>query len=307
MKQKLYCTLIGCLSFVLVWGQTRQITGRVTSDTTSQGLTGVSVNVKGGTGGTSTDESGNFSITIPDRNNVVLTFSSVGFTTQDVSVGSRNVVNVVMISAAFVMSDVVVIGYQSVKRRDLTGSVSSISARQLRDIPVNSAAEALTGRLAGVQITGTEGTPDAEFLIRIRGGGSITQDNSPLYIIDGVQVENALNVISPQDIETVDVLKDASATAIYGARGANGVVIITTKGGRSQKPVISYNGLFGVDILANKLDVLSPYDFVHYQYERSRGSSADESAFQDTYGRFEDLDLYQYVPFVDWQEQMFGR
>jgi TonB-linked SusC/RagA family outer membrane protein len=122
-----------------------------------------------------------------------------------------------------------------------------------------------------------------------------------------VQVENALSVISPQDIESVDVLKDASATSIYGARGANGVVIITTKGGRNQKPVISYNGFFGVDKLANKLDVMQPYDFVLYQYERSRGNSTDETNFQNTYGRFEDLDLYKSVPFVDWQEQMFGR
>src|SRR5690606_495041 len=134
----------------------------------------------------------------------------------------------------------------------------------------------------------------------------ITQDNSPLFIIDGIQVENALSVISPQDIESIDVLKDASATAIYGARGANGVVIITTKGGRNQKPVISYNGLVGIDKLANKLEVFNPSEFVLYQYERSRGSSVDEANFLETYGRFEDMDLYQYVPFVDWQEELFG-
>lgn len=205
------------------------------------------------------------------------------------------------------LDDVVVIGYQTMRRRDLLSSVSSVGARDLKDIPINSAAQALTGRLAGVQITGTEGSPDATAVIRVRGGGSITQDNSPLYIIDGIQVEDALNVISPQDIASVDVLKDASATAIYGARGANGVIIITTKNGRNQKPTLSYNGMVGVSRLANKLDVMNPYEFVLYQYERSRGSTADMNSFQNTYGIFQDLDLYKSVPFVDWQDQMFGR
>ncbi|MES1217840.1 MAG: TonB-dependent receptor, partial [Bacteroidota bacterium] len=180
-------------------------------------------------------------------------------------------------------------------------------ARQIKDIPINSAAQALAGRLAGVQITGTEGSPDAAAVIRVRGGGSITQDNSPLYIIDGIQIENGLSVISPQDIASVDVLKDASATAIYGARGANGVVIITTKGGKNQKPALSYNGMVGVSQLANKLEVMNPYDFVFYQYERSRGSTTDMNSFLNTYGTFADLELYKSIPFVDWQDQMFGR
>jgi TonB-linked SusC/RagA family outer membrane protein len=193
------------------------------------------------------------------------------------------------------------------RRRDLLSSVSSVSSRDLKDIPVNSAAQALAGRLAGVQITGTEGSPDATAVIRVRGGGSITQDNSPLYIIDGIQVEDALSVISPQDIASVDVLKDASATAIYGARGANGVVIITTKNGRNQKPTLTYNGHVGVSRLANKLEVMNPFEFVLYQYERSRGSTADMNSFQNTYGIYQDLELYKSIPFVDWQDQMFGR
>ncbi|HLG38250.1 MAG TPA: SusC/RagA family TonB-linked outer membrane protein, partial [Chitinophagaceae bacterium] len=177
----------------------------------------------------------------------------------------------------------------------------------LKDIPINSAAQALAGRLAGVQVTGTEGSPNAEVLIRVRGGGSITQDPQPIYIVDGVQVENALSVLSPQDIESVDVLKDASTTAIYGARGANGVFIITTKKGRNMRPVISYSGLAGIKKLANKLEVMNPYEFVLYQYEGSRGSAAARQTFQDTYGRWEDLDLYKSIPAVDWQEEMFGR
>ncbi len=305
MKREICLTLLGCILSIFAWSQTRQVSGRVISDA-GQGIGGVNVTVKGTNIGTSTSNDGNFSFQVPDRNNVVLVFSSVGFNTQEVSLGNRSTVNITLSGFENAL-DEVVIGYQTIRRRDLTGSVSSVNARQLKDIPINSAAEALAGRLAGVQITGTEGTPNAEVMVRVRGGGSITQDNSPLYIIDGIQVENALSVISPQDIESIDVLKDASATAIYGARGANGVVIITTKGGRGQKPVISYNGLYGVDQLANRLDVMNPYEFVLYQYERSRGNNADMNNFLNTYGRFEDLDLYQHVPFVDWQDQMFGR
>ena len=303
MKHRIYCLLLLLLSVAIVRAQTKQVTGRVTTET-GDGIPGVTVTVKGTNNATRTNQDGSFSINASGNN--VLVFSYVGYTAQEQSVGDRSTINVTLVNEVTSLSDVVVIGYQTVRRRDLTGSVSSINAKQLKDVPINSAAEALAGRLAGVQITGTEGTPNAEVLIRVRGGGSITQDNSPLYIIDGIQVENALSVISPQDIESIDVLKDASATAIYGARGANGVVIITTKGGRNQKPVISYNGLVGIDKLANKLDVMDPSEFVLYQYERSRGSSQDEANFLQTYGRFEDMDLYQYVPFVDWQEEMFG-
>ena len=288
MKHKALLLLL-LISHTLLWAQTRQLTGKVTDQTTGESLPGVTVAVKGTNVQTSTNNSGDFTIQIPDRNNIVLVLSSVGYTSREVSVGSNNNLSVVLAEEATTLNDVVVIGYQTVRRRDLTGSVSSINASQLKDVPINSAAEALAGRLAGVQVTGTEGTPNAEVLIRVRGGGSITQDNSPLYIIDGIQVENALSVISPQDIESIDVLKDASATAIYGARGANGVVIITTKGGKNQKTTINYNGLVGVDQVANSLDVMNPYDFVIYQYERSRGSQTDRQNFQEDAV----FDLYQ--------------
>jgi TonB-dependent starch-binding outer membrane protein SusC len=305
MRQKLILLLVFLIPLTHLMAQSRQVTGTVTSDSTLGALTGVTVTLKGTGTMATTDAQGKYTITVPG-NNSTLVFSYVGHEAKEVNVGSRNEIDVVLVSAS-TLADVVVIGYQTIQRRDLTGSVSSVNASQLRNVPINSAAEALAGRLAGVQITGTEGTPNAEVLIRVRGGGSITQDNSPLYIIDGVQVENALSVISPQDIQTIDVLKDAASTAIYGARGANGVVIITTKGGKNQRTTISYNGLVGVDRLANRLDVLDPYDFVMYQYERSRSSSQERTGFQNTYGRFEDLDLYRSVPFVDWQDQLFGR
>src|SRR5688572_12148768 len=239
------------LSLITV-AQDRLIKGKVTDDAGAP-LQGVSVIPKGSKTGVQTDKDGNFSISIPGTGSITLNLSSSGYKPVGYSTDGTTFLSITMEKSVTSLDDVVVVGYQTMRRRDLLSSVSSVGARDLKDIPVNSAAQALAGRLAGVQVTGTEGSPDAAAVIRVRGGGSITQDNSPLYIIDGIQVEDALNVISPQDIASVDVLKDASATAIYGARGANGVVIITTKNGRNQKPTLSYNGMVGVSQLANKL------------------------------------------------------
>lgn len=288
--------------------QERQVTGTVTKDKTGEALSGVTVTVKGTSTATTTDNEGHFRIRIPEgRSNPVLVFSYVGHNSREVAIGNQTDITTSLLEAATTsLDDVVVIGYGTAKRKDVTSSVSSVNAKQLRDIPLNSAAQALAGRLAGVQITGSEGSPNAEVLIRVRGGGSITQDNSPLYIIDGIQVENGLSTLSPQDIESIDVLKDASATAIYGARGANGVVIITTKSGRNNRTILSYNGFVGVNKLANKLDVLNPYDFVVYQWERAM-FTGDTSSIWDYGRRFDTLSVYKNTPMVDWQEEMFGR
>jgi len=286
-----------------LFAQTKVVSGIVKDDAGAP-LPGVSVLVKGTSNGTVTDVDGKFSITATEG---TLVFSSIGMVSQELKIENQTSFDVKLVSDVTELSEVVVIGYGEVERKDLTSSVSSINAKQLKDIPMNSAAQALAGRLAGVQVVASEGSPNAQVQIRVRGGGSITQDNSPLYVVDGVQVENALNVLSPQDIASIDVLKDASATAIYGARGANGVVIITTKGGRKMKPLVSYNGLVGIRQLANKLEVMNPYDFVMYQYERSRGNTAAENTFRDAYGNFSDLELYREVPNTDWQEESFGR
>lgn len=283
-----------------------EVSGTVTDGSDGTPLPGVNVLVKGRTTGTTTDASGKYRLNVPDANSV-LVFSFIGYAPQEIVVGSKSVIDISLQPDIQQLSEVVVIGYGEVERADLTTSVSSINAKQLKDIPINSAAQAISGRLAGVQVVAAEGSPDAEVLIRVRGGNSITQNNAPLFVVDGIQVENALSVLAPQDIESIDVLKDASATAIYGARGANGVVIITTKGGREMKTTVNYNGLIGVRQLANKLDVMNPYDFVMYQYERSRGNAADEETVLDTYGHYGDFNLYKQVPFVDWQEEVFGR
>lgn len=304
--------LTGMLVCMLLWlapaataqSQAGTLTGTVTSAEDHKPLIGVTVRVKDTQTATITDENGRYKLKLPAKADK-LVFSYTGHVTREETIRGRAVIDVAMAMETKNISDVVVVGYATVRRKDLTGAVSSVNAKQLKDIPVNSAAEALTGRLAGVQITSSEGKPGSDFTIKVRGGGSVTQDNAPLYIIDGVQVEDGFAGIAPQDIESVDVLKDASATAIYGARGANGVVIITTKNGKEGKTIVSYNGTVGVRSLPKELKVLSPYEFVRYQYERSRGLSADSLSFANIYG--EDLEKYKSVPTIDWQDNVFGR
>ena len=299
--------LLALLLFIpfFLHAQTRQISGTVTDDK-GQPASNVTVSVKGGRSA-QTDASGHFSIPITGSGNVTVTLSSIGFKPITITADDKQELTVQLERDAATLAEVV-IGYQTVPRSKVSGSVSSLAGRQIKDVPLSSAAEALQGRLAGVQVTASEGAPGSDIIVRVRGGGSITQDNSPLYIVDGVQVENALSVISPQDIASIDVLKDASTTAIYGARAANGVVIITTKGGRSGKTQISYNGSFGWRELPQYMDVMNPYDFVRWQYERSRGNRDDSISFVNTYGRtWDSVERFKEFPMINWQKEVFGR
>ena len=299
--------LLACCSQQQLFAQGRQLTGTVTSSENKQAAASVSVSVKGTKTATTTDAQGTYKITV-DNKATTIVFSSASFITYETAINGRTVIDAELIADVKELDDVVVVGYSTVKRKDLTGSVSSVNSKQLKDFPLSSAAEALQGKLAGVQLTSTEGAPGAEIIVRVRGGGSITQDNSPLYIVDGVQVENALSVLSPQDIASVDVLKDASTTAIYGARGANGVVIITTKSGRNGKTQVSYNGSFGYRQLSEFQGVMKPYDFVLWQYERTRANATDSASFAQTYGTtWDTLANYKEVNFVNWQDEVFGR
>jgi TonB-linked SusC/RagA family outer membrane protein len=289
------------------FAQNRQIKGKVTDDT-GLPLQGVSVIPKGSKSGVQTDKDGNFSLSVSGTGLITISFTYTGHKPTTLTTDGNSAVSVQLERNAATLEDVVVVGYTTSKRKDLTGSVSSVTAKQLKDIPLSSAAEAIQGKLAGVQIIASEGAPGAEILVRVRGGGSITQDNSPLYIVDGVQVEKALDVISPQDIASIDVLKDASTTAIYGARAANGVVIITTKSGRAGKTQIAYSFSYGFRELPKFMDVLNPYDFVTWQYERTRGNSTDSASFAQTYGTtWDTLGNYKNVPFINWQDEVFGR
>jgi TonB-linked SusC/RagA family outer membrane protein len=280
-----------------------KITGTVIGED-SEGVPGVTVRVKGGTAAVQTNVDGKYEITAPQTGTLV--FSFVGMETQEVAINSRSIVNVTLLNDSNTLDEVVVsIGYGSVRKKDLTGSVASISSDKLAAVPVSSPLEAIAGRLAGVQISPTEGSPDAEMKIRVRGGGSITGDNTPLFIVDGFPV-SSISDIAASDIESIDVLKDASSTAIYGARGANGVIIVNTKSGKAGKVSVSVNSFGGFRNLADKLDVLSPYDYTLWQYERALLDN-DLTRYTRYFGNFQDMDLYQNVTPNDWQDLTFGR
>ncbi len=302
--KKLVLGFMFLLASASLFAQTISVSGKV-ADENGAPLDGVSIKVKGSNAGAQSNNKGTFQINIP-KLGTVLTFSYLGYKNVDFVVKNTAPLNIKLEKDNPNLDEIVLIGYQSVKRKDVMASVASVGAKDLKDIPINSAAEALNGRLAGVSASTAEGSPDANVRIRVRGGMSITGDNSPLYILDGVQVENALSLISPQDIQSIDVLKDAAATAIYGARGANGVIVISTKGGRKGKLQVAFNTFFGAKELANKLEVLNPFDYTFYQFERAVGSSTDSTTFVKNFGPFSNLSSLKDVAIVDWQKEVFG-
>lgn len=286
-----------------LFAQQKDIVGRVVDDK-GLGIPGVSILVKGSKIATVTDFDGNFKIAATAEN-ATLVFTFIGMKTQEVNISGKATVNVVMQAESTDLDAVVVIGYGTAKRKDLTGSVSSVTMDDLKDIPATSALQAIAGRMAGVNVTIADGSPDAPIKVRVRGGGSITQDNSPLYIVDGFQVSN-INDIPPGDIETIDVLKDASSAAIYGAQGANGVVLITTKSGKAGKTEININAYTGIKNTYNLTEVLSPYDYVYFQKELDPGVSTTGTSFYTMYGAWEDVDIYKSKKGTDWQEKLYG-
>jgi len=277
----------------------------IVKDATGEPVIGATIQEEGGTGGTITDFDGNFSINLTGKK--VLKISYVGMKTQTVNVDGKSTIEVTLQDDATTLNDVVVIGYGAVRRKDLTGSVATVNSDALQAVPVASATEALTGKMAGVQITTTEGSPDADVKIRVRGGGSITQSNDPLFIVDGFPVES-ISDIPANDIEDITVLKDASSTAIYGSRGANGVILVTTKSGQAGKTKVSYNMYYSWQKIAKKLDVLSASDYAKWQYELAMmKSSSDLSSYTDYFGNYSDIDLYDNIAQNDWQDITFGR
>ena len=317
------------LSAVLLVGmaaEARVVTGTVT-DQTGETIISASVMVKGTTIGTVTDFDGNYTIDVPDDAKV-LVFSYIGLQTQELNI-TGDVMNVTLKENSEVLDEVVVTGYGTTKKRDLVTSVASVNADQLKDIPVASASEALQGKLAGVSVTTTEGSPDADVKIRVRGGTSLTQSSDPLYIVDGFQV-SSISDISPSDIQSMDVLKDAAATAIYGAQGANGVIIITTKDADNtaedkMQIHFDYTGYMGWKQMAKKYDMLDIDDFVLLQYEyahfKTKGKSADipsnfHQYFDPGYAETGNKDNLMSIPAIqeywhtqkvtDWQEETFG-
>ena len=305
MKSKLHVLLLLAIAPAVMFAQSRKVSGIVTSDSTGRIMSGVAITLKGSKTGTSSADDGRYSITVPG-NNAVLVFTFTGYKRTEIKVGDRSVVNATLSEDVAALDDVVVIGYGTAKRKDMTGTVSSMTASQIEKIPVANIAEAMTGRMPGVQVTTVDGQPGADVVIRVRGGGSITGSNDPLYIVDGFRVSN-LNDIAPADIASIDILKDAATAAIYGAAGANGVVIITTKSAKGGKTTINYSGFEQGKTFPRQLEVLSPYEFVLAQYEYARlRSQAEVDNFSKYFGVYEDLELYKYQKGTDWQKKLFG-
>jgi TonB-dependent SusC/RagA subfamily outer membrane receptor len=244
-----YFAFLTLLFFLTLSAGAQTVTG-IISDKEGP-IPGANVNLKGSTKGVSSDFDGKFTINDVPTNGV-LVFSFVGYETKEVTVGGRSSINVVLEDESKSLKEVVVIGYGAVRKEALTGSVASINGKMLNEVPAANVTQALQGRLAGVELTQTSSKPGAAMQIRIRGTRSLTGDNEPLIVLDGVPFGGLIGDINPVDIKSVDILKDASATAIYGSRGANGVILITTnKGKKNQKATFSYNGFTGLtDVFA---------------------------------------------------------
>lgn len=292
--------LFTAFTVVPAFAQVR-ISGTV-KDKSGEGLPGVNVVVKGKTAGTVTDINGKFTIQTTPKD--VLKFSFMGFKTQEVSVGNQKVISVTLEENAVSIEEVVVVavGYGDVKRKDLTGSVAKANVTDMLKAPVTSIDQALGGRISGVQVSSNDGVPGAGMNIVIRGNNSLTQSSEPLYVIDGFPMESSnASSLNPNDIESIDILKDASATAIYGARGANGVVIITTKSGKEGRPVVTYNGSVSMQNVSKTIPLMNGYEFVKLQQEITTPEDMASSYYKD--GRT--LESYSDMPYYDWQDEIF--
>ncbi|MEZ5071553.1 MAG: SusC/RagA family TonB-linked outer membrane protein [Bacteroidales bacterium] len=299
--------------------QQRTVTGTVI-DTEGEPVPGATVSVKGTTRGAITDMDGKYQLNVDDGD--ILLFSFVGYITQEVPVGSNTVVNVTLAADVKSLEEIVVIGYGTVAKSDLTGSVSSLKSDDMNPGANASIDQMMQGRAAGVQITQSSGEPGGGLSIRIRGAASINASNEPLYVIDGFPIDNSanlsgngidgsssvelgtnlspknpLNSLNPNDIESIEVLKDASATAIYGSRGANGVILITTKKGASKKMVVNYNTYYGSQSIANPMEVMSTSQYIQFLNEVSVDQGNGEV--------FSAADISAIGAGTDWQSEIY--
>jgi len=284
--------LLLLLSAGNVFAQNITVKGRVTHDN-GQPVQRPSVMVKGTSNGVTGDDNGNYSLSAPA--NATLVISAVDFTTQEIKVNNQATLNVTLVVLDKSMGEVVVVGYGSVRRKDVTGAISSVSEQALREVPVANLQQALIGRAAGLEIQAVGNRPGAGAQIRIRGNRSISGSNEPLFVVDGIPYDGNLNDINPDEVASIDILKDASATAIYGSRGANGVILISTKKGRNGETRISYNGYVGIGTPAFKYPV-----FNSQEYQAMRNLST----FNGGYMAEEQVGITQGRN-TDWQELMY--
>ncbi len=270
----------------------RTISGSVTAE--GQPLIGVNVLVKNTSIGTATDLNGQFSLVVPDEA-ATLVFSYTGYRTEEIELGDQSHIEVEMMFDMARLEEVVVVGYGSVKKRDLTGSVGKVDILETLKTPVASIDQAIQGRVSGVQVTSISGQPGAGTTIRIRGGNSINAGNEPLYVVDGFVGGIDINSINPNDIESIEVLKDASSLSIYGARGSNGVILITTKKGREGRANVEVSSYYGIQSLARKIDFLGAQEFMDW-------ANAGESFLGNADVAFTDEDRARIGDGTDWQE-----
>jgi TonB-dependent starch-binding outer membrane protein SusC len=272
------------------------VSGTVIDDT-GETLPGVNVQVKGTNQGTITDVDGQYSIEVPSEGDV-LVFSFIGFETMEIKVGNQTIIDVNLASGMEALTEVVVVGYGVQRKSDITGAISRVDEEDLRDVPVANLTQALQGRAAGVEINSTSSRPGAGGQIRIRGSRSFTGSNEPLIVVDGIPFTGTMNDINPDDIASMDILKDASATAIYGSRGSNGVILITTRRGRDGKTEFYYNGYHGVNSAIGTYDVMNGEQFTAFRNE----ALAAGAAYEPTEEERENLAAGREV---NWQDEMY--
>ncbi|GAA4400331.1 TonB-dependent receptor [Nibrella viscosa] len=284
-------TALALLFALSAWAQDKEVSGSV-KDASGSALPGVSVSIKGSQRGTTTDPNGNYRLSVPER--AVLVFSFVGFQKQEVAVGNRSVVDVSLLEDSQVLSEVVVIGYGTVRKKDATGAVNAIGTKDFNKGVIVSAEQLMQGRVPGVAITQNNGEPGGGINVRIRGTSSVRNGNNPLFVVDGVPLSgdnttasgdnsgigsssprNPLNFLNPEDIASIDILKDASATAIYGARGANGVVLITTKKGKAGKGSLEYSPSVGISNITKRYNLLNADEYAKLQPTQNLGGKTD--------------------------------
>lgn len=273
----------------------KKVSGKVV-DETGEGVSGASIIVKGTTEGTVSDIEGNYELQVPEDGTIVVSF--IGYYTQEIIVGNRFVVDVTLVPDAQQLEEVVVVGYGTQRKSDVTGSVASVKAATLQRIPLARADESLQGQVAGVLIQNNDASPNADISIRIRGVSSINGGNNPLVIVDGIQGTN-LRDIHPNDIASIEVLKDASATAIYGSRGASGVILVTTKAGKSGKPVVTYSGYGSVSQVRKKLDFMNAGEYATV-INANRLARSLPAVFTD-----EEIANFNQTEGTDWQDEIF--
>lgn len=267
------------------------------SDDKGQALPGVTVQVKGTSAGTVTDNDGKFSITVPGSD-AVLEFSYLGFARQERPVGATTVFNITLQPSNEGLNEVVVVGYGTVMKKDLTGSLAQVKSREINAVPAANVLQALSGRAAGVHVLQNNGSPGGPVSVRIRGTNSIMGSNEPLYVVDGFPVSGTNpTVLNNMDIETIDILKDASATAIYGSRGANGVVLITTKRGKAGKTKVDFETSYSTQSLRKKLDLMNAREYAIFYNERAVNDN------QQPYFTQEQID--NFGEGYDWQDLVF--